>query len=366
MNDHPHSHDEHERGRPNPAETPVDAGSQALAEALRSSFAIIKVVMVLLVIAFLASGFFQVGPQERAIVLRFGKPVGTGANALLGPGLHWSLPYPIDEYQKVSVTGLQQVRSTACWYATTDVQEAAGTEPPPGPSLNPAVDGYAISADNNIIHTRAWLYYRIEDPVTYVFGFTNVTRLIQDTLNTTLLATAAQFKVDDILTRNVSGFQDAVTRRVTQLLEKENLGIVVDHCTVQSIPPRYLKTAFDNVLRAEITRSKVLNDAKSYAFQVTSKAMADSRSITNDAETARARYVKEVNSHAANFEKILESPGYKENPQLFVQERLNDTLSALTNAEKWVLPPVNGKSQEVRLLLNRLPPEPKTAETTTP
>ena len=61
MNDHDHPHD----GPPEPAlppETPVDAGSQALAEALRSSFAIVKFVMVLLVLVFLASGFFTVGP----------------------------------------------------------------------------------------------------------------------------------------------------------------------------------------------------------------------------------------------------------------------------------------------------------------
>ena len=65
---------------------PDDAGSQALAEALRSSFAIVKVVMVLMVLAFFGSGFFTVGPQEKAIILRFGKPVGEGQKALLGGG----------------------------------------------------------------------------------------------------------------------------------------------------------------------------------------------------------------------------------------------------------------------------------------
>ena len=54
----------------------MDAGSQALAEALHSSFVIVKVLMVLLVLLFLASGFFTVGPQERAIILRFGKAQG--------------------------------------------------------------------------------------------------------------------------------------------------------------------------------------------------------------------------------------------------------------------------------------------------
>ncbi len=70
----------------------MDAGSQALAEALRSSFAIVKFVMVLLVLVFLASGFFTVGPQERAIVLRFGKPMGEGEKALLAAGAALVVP----------------------------------------------------------------------------------------------------------------------------------------------------------------------------------------------------------------------------------------------------------------------------------
>src|SRR5689334_9828543 len=84
-------------------ERPVDAGSEALTEALRSSFGIIKVVMVLLVVVFLGSGFFTVEPQEQAMIIRLGKPVGEGQKALLGPGLHWSYPYPIDEYVKVPI-----------------------------------------------------------------------------------------------------------------------------------------------------------------------------------------------------------------------------------------------------------------------
>src|SRR5512145_1400648 len=97
--DHGHGHDHGPVRDPvNGPEAGVDASSQALSEALRSSFTIIKVVMVVLLFLFLGSGFFTVGPQERAIILRLGKPVGDGESALLGPGLHWSFPYPIDEY----------------------------------------------------------------------------------------------------------------------------------------------------------------------------------------------------------------------------------------------------------------------------
>src|SRR5438046_3021247 len=106
-----------------PTETPVDAGSQALAEALRSSFGIVRLVMVVLVVVFLASGFFTVGPQQRGMILRLGKPVGQGDKALLGPGLHWSLPYPIDEFIKVPITEIQRVSSTVGWFLVAPEQE---------------------------------------------------------------------------------------------------------------------------------------------------------------------------------------------------------------------------------------------------
>src|SRR6266571_1425587 len=111
MSDHDHQNP--------PAPEMQDAGSQALAEALRSSFVIVKIAMVALVVIIFAAGFFTVGPSEKAIILRFGKPQGEGLQMLLGAGLHWSLPYPIDEVVRIPTTENQSVRSTVGWYFTT-------------------------------------------------------------------------------------------------------------------------------------------------------------------------------------------------------------------------------------------------------
>src|SRR6266436_1767966 len=89
-----------------------DAGSQALSEALRSSFGIVKVLMIALVVVFFSSGFFTVGTQEKAIKLRFGRPVGEGEKALLGPGPHWAFPSPIDEVVKIPIGQVQTAAST--------------------------------------------------------------------------------------------------------------------------------------------------------------------------------------------------------------------------------------------------------------
>src|SRR4030095_4340170 len=153
---------------PEPApEMPEDATSRALADALHSRFFLFKVAMGILVLFFCFSGWRQVGSQETAIRLQFGKPVGQGARALLGPGLHFAWPYPIDEVVKIPVTQIQTVSSSVGWFGINP----DGTESYEGPSLNPAVDSYTLTADGNIIHARATLRYRINDPIRYHFDF---------------------------------------------------------------------------------------------------------------------------------------------------------------------------------------------------
>ena len=348
-------------------DTPVDAGSQALAEALRSSFAIVKFVMFLLVVVFLGSGFFTVGPQEQAITLRFGRPLQQGDRGLLGPGLHWSFPYPIDEPVKVSISGLQQVRSTIGWYATSPAEEAMPTEQkiPFGVPLNPLVDGYLVTADTNIVHVRATLTYRISDPVRYVFSFANASNTVQRMLDTALLSAAARFKVDDILTRDVIGFKETLRRLATDFIREQELGVTVEDCVVErSRAPRQLQDDFESVVNAEVKRTKLIQEVHGYENQVLSKAAADASSRTNLAEADRARFVKEIAGRARQFEDLL--PKYLDNSNLFVQQRLAETLGrVMTNVQDkiFITESSDGDRKEVRLMLNREPLKPKAAET---
>jgi len=78
---------------------------------------------------------------------------------------------------------------------------------------------------------------------------------------------------------------------------------------VQSRPPLSLKEQFANVLKAEIGRNKLLNEARSYENQVWSKATADFKSRINLAESDRARLVSEVSSRAEQFEELLPETG---------------------------------------------------------
>ena len=363
-------HDHHDHSQP-PLEA-QDAGSQALAEALRSSFVIVKIAMAALVVVIFAAGFFTVGPQEKAVILRFGKPQGEGQKMLLGAGLHWSLPYPIDEVIRIPITEIQKVSSTIGWFLTTPEMELAGTEPPAGPSLNPQIDGYVVTADRNIIHTRATVSYHIDDPRTAIFNFTSgtnqqfnlagVSNAVQNAANEALILTAARFNVDDILTRDIAGFQDAVSQRVSELAEREHLGVAIDQVQVQSVAPRQLKEVFAMVTTARQNRDKLINDALSEQNRIASQAGAAAASITNAAESARTRYVTAIESDAGAFTELL--PKYESNPNLFAQLELAKAMTQiLTNVQDKIFLPqrADGKPRELRLQLNREPPQPKSA-----
>jgi len=358
MSDHDHPH----------APETQDTGSQALSEALRSSFVIVKIAMALLVVFIIASGIFTVGPQEKAIILRFGKPLGEGQQMLLGAGLHWAFPQPIDEVIKIPITEIQKVNSSVGWYLTTPEMELAGNEPPAGPSLNPAIDGYVITADRNIIHTRATVSYHIDDPRSAIFNFTSgtnhdfhlagISNAVQNAVNNALVATAARFNVDDILTREIAGFQDAVRSQVTALAEEQHLGVVIDQCQVQSVAPRQLKEVFAAVTTARQNRDKLINEALGEQNRILSQAGATASSITNAAESARTRFVTAVESDAEAFAKLL--PEYQKNPRLFTQLELTKTMAVvLTNVQDKIFLPqrADGKTRELRLMLNREPPQ---------
>jgi len=56
----------------------LDPANQSLADALRMSFRILKLLMLVLVVLYFLSGWFSVKPGENGVILRFGRVLGAG------------------------------------------------------------------------------------------------------------------------------------------------------------------------------------------------------------------------------------------------------------------------------------------------
>jgi membrane protease subunit HflK len=343
-----------------------DAASQALSEALRSSFFILKIIMAGLLVVFLGSGFFTVGTQEKALILRLGKPVAEDESALLGPGAHWAFPYPIDEVVRIPVGEVQTIASTVGWWKTTPAQEAAGTEPPEGPTLKPDQDGYLLTRDGGIVHGRATLRYRIAEPgLRFLFDFAHASNLVQNALNSALVRAAALSTVE--ITRDSTSFREQTARRLQEQIAEQKLDIVVDQLAVTVVPPRQVKAEFERALQAEIQSDTTVRDAQQYANATTNQALAEARARVNLAEAERKNLLEFVGAEAKRFADLL--PEYRRNPRLFTELRLAEALQRIyTNVNERIIVQerADHRLRELRLLLSREPQRLKLTETPKP
>lgn len=333
-----------------------DASSQALSEALGSSFILVRLLIVALIAAFAISCIFTVKPNEVAVVLRFGAPVGVGPGMIKSQGLHFAFPFPIDEVVRIRNGETLSATTMTSWYQMSPEDLVANKEPDPNDRLNPAADGYVITGDNNILHARATLKYRISDPLAYTFRFGNASNLIVHALDNALYRTAAGFRADEALYKDKAGFRSAVQRRFEDWVGRTGLGITVDVLEVPVTAPGFVSKAFDAVTKAEQEQSSKISQARGDADKLTHEAHGVAQEIIGRSTVTSNALVQAVLADADAF--VRQEPYYRSNPDLFRSRLLQQTLERVyTNAtEKFVV-----DSHELRILLNRPPVTPTKA-----
>ncbi|MEM8873845.1 MAG: SPFH domain-containing protein [Planctomycetota bacterium] len=155
------------------AEQLGDDAGKSLADALRISFGVLRWLIVLLVIAFLFSGFFTVRSDEVAVRTRFGKITqdGEGRGYLTADGgPYFQFPAPVDEIIRIPTTTQTIEVRNAFWYE----EQVSGTDVRPNPATNRqlriGIDGSLITGDGNLVHGRFTVNYRVrpEDAVAFV------------------------------------------------------------------------------------------------------------------------------------------------------------------------------------------------------
>ncbi len=145
----------------------LDPASESLADALRKSFRVLKVIMFVLVGLYFLSGWTSVKPGERGYILRFGKIVNAGTPAaVLGEGWHWSWPYPIDKFMTVSEAPREmEIKFMLALRPEELAKEKIDSRFGP---LSPARDDYLVTGDVNILHANLVIKYEVSNVLDYV------------------------------------------------------------------------------------------------------------------------------------------------------------------------------------------------------
>ena len=370
----------------------LDAAGKSLSEALKISFIVLKVIMIVLVVAFLASGFKTVGSDEQALVLRFGKIRGVGEKRVLKPRTwpYWVFPYPIDTMVKIPVEKKVDLTVRSFWYYQSP--ERMLSEPSIEktrflPELDPIKDGYCITrseeqnetisgsggSDYNIVHSKWQLTYQIDAPERF---FTNIyvedvkpgdiyfdvitesiTPLLQSLFEDVIVTAIVNYTIDDVMYEQVARLTDDVKKLLQEKFDKIESGIkVVRIRMIDKTWPLQVDAAFQALVTASQDRQTTISQAQTYAestLNETAGPVAEKLFVALNDDTiseeerellwsqlagkaqekiteARAYRTKVVANARANAEYFQELlPEYRKYPELVVQKIYQDAIERI-------------------------------------
>jgi len=339
-------------------DTARETGAHALAEALQTSFRLLRWMVVLLLTAYLLSGLFLVRQHERAIVLRLGRIEGIGATRVKEPGLHWTWPRPFARVLRVETERVQTIASDTFWHRNlpdAELEIAA----PTGNTLKPELDGYLLTGDANILHARWALRFTITDPERWLFTGTDPESLMLRALDSAIMRQAAARPIDDVLHREVAGLREAVETDVTARLRTLELGVSVQGLDLVGIaPPPQVAQAFDAVIQAEQQRGQRISEARARAAALTSTAAGEAARIRSEGETAKRKLLTEIEADADRFQQMRAA--WQRNPDVLRETLRQDAARrALAGVERKFFVQGDRAAQEWRLQFG---PEARRAE----
>ena len=149
----------------------MNPANQSLAEALRLSYRVLQLVIVVLVVLFFTSGFRTVESNQSGVFTRFGKIVPVGGTEALESGFQPTLwPYPIGEFVIFDVENRNVDISTDFWPRLREGQtlDEATQRASVSDVLRPGIDGSLLTEDGGLAHLRLNAKYQIDDPVRFV------------------------------------------------------------------------------------------------------------------------------------------------------------------------------------------------------
>ena len=239
------------------------------------------------------TSFWLIAPQERGVITRFGKYAGT-----LQPGPGFTFPWPIDNVRKIDVSEIREV--------------TVG-------STDPSASNFILSGDQNIIDIAYQVRWNIKDPELYLFQMRDPEETIQEVAQYAMRASVARVSLNDAIGPGRAEIEQRVAQTMQQLLDQYGAGIEIQGVAIkQSDPPQAVNDAFKAVSAAQQDAQSDINNARSYAFQITAKAQGEATAFDKVFEqyklapevTRRRMYYETMERVLSRVDKtVVEAPG---------------------------------------------------------
>jgi membrane protease subunit HflK len=245
-----------------------------------------RYLLALLLVAYLATGVYQVGPDERAVVRRFGKVV-----ARPGPGLGFGMPWGVDRVDRVPVRTVRQIR--------------VGYEPETAPEGG-TPPGQLLTGDQNLVNAQLVLDYAIgetdDDLDTFVIHRDRVDATLARAAEAAAAEWAAGRTIDQVLLTGNATLPAWVMDRLAERLPELRLGVRVQRVSVALLaPPDEVRAAFEAVNQAQTAIRTRETQARQESAQRLSQAAALKYKLEQEAAQYRDEQLAQARSDAGGF-----------------------------------------------------------------
>ena len=270
----------------------------------------------LIVVIWVATGIYRIGPGEQAAQRRFGAVCGTAfapcsevGGIVKDTGLHWWWPGPVGNVDKKKVTETRRM----------ELGFRSGADQGVG-DVGVSMEGLMIAGDLNIVDVQMVVQYKIKDLKGFLFSVDDPGeidrdiapgepdgRTLKDAAEAAIRLVVGQRTIEDVLTEQRTAVEADTKERLQEILDRYGAGIeVISVQLLKTQAPEEVFEAFEDVLRARQEKETRINEARTYENSIIPRAQGDAERIKREAEAFRQARVARAQGESGRFISVLE------------------------------------------------------------
>ncbi|WP_310339557.1 FtsH protease activity modulator HflK [Rhodoferax saidenbachensis] len=269
----------------------------------------IGLIVGVLLLIWLGTGFFIVQEGQQAVITQFGKYKST-----VNAGFNWRLPYPIEKHELVFVS---QIRSVDV--GRDVVLKATGLK-----------ESAMLTEDENILDIKFAVQYRLSDARAFLFESKKPDEAVVQAAETAVREVLGKMKMDAALSEERDQIAPRVRALMQTILDRYKVGVEVVGINLQQggvRPPEQVQASFDDVLKAGQERERSKNEAQAYANDVVPRAVGSASRLKEEADAYKARVVAQAQGDAQRFRSVYTE--YQKAPQVTRDRMYLDTMQQI-------------------------------------
>ena len=233
-----------------------------------------------------STGLVHIEPYQQGAVYRFGRL----SNETLDPGLHMTLPYPID---KVEIYDTESINKITVGYAAKEDSDNLWTG-----SHGTNEHKLLLGNGNELVSVNLRLEFKINDLTKYLRASSSPAAILEAKAYELITSKIIVADLEDLLAVDRAKFTEEYTAELREMLAGQDIGLELVSVVLESIhPPLEIAAIYQEVVGAEILAEAMIKQANSNANVTVTNAEAEKNASIN---AANAEYHNKVASATAD------------------------------------------------------------------